>query len=289
MTTPAQGSKPPTSAAKPVPTTQRRKVTRTVLQQMKKQQQKIVMVTAYDFPFARLADQAGADILLVGDTLGMVVLGFDSTLPVTMDHMVHHTKAVSRSKPQAMIVGDMPFMSYQVTPEDALRNAGRLLQEAGAEAVKLEGGEKVLPMIEAIARADIPVMGHLGLTPQSVHQLGGYRVQGRDADSAIRLRRDAHLLQDAGCFALVLEAIPDSLATHIQADLSIPVIGIGAGAGCDGQVLVLHDLLGIYGEFIPKFVKRYADVAGVTTQALECFVQDVRSGTFPGPEHTYGG
>jgi 3-methyl-2-oxobutanoate hydroxymethyltransferase len=289
MTTPAQGSKSPTSAAKPGPTKSRRKVTRTVLQQMKKQQQKIVMVTAYDFPFARLADQAGADILLVGDTLGMVVLGFDSTLPVTMDHMVHHTQAVSRSKPQAMIVGDMPFMSYQVTPEDALRNAGRLLQEAGAEAVKLEGGEKVLPMIEAIARADIPVMGHLGLTPQSVHQLGGYRVQGRDADSAIRLRRDAHLLQDAGCFALVLEAIPDSLATQIQADLSIPVIGIGAGAGCDGQVLVLHDLLGIYGEFVPKFVKRYADVAGVTTQALECFVQDVRSGTFPGPEHTYGG
>jgi len=206
-----------------------------------------------------------------------------------MDHMVHHTQAVSRSKPQAMVVGDMPFMSYQVTPEDALRNAGRLLQEAGAEAVKLEGGEKVLPMVEAIARADIPVMGHLGLTPQSVHQLGGYRVQGRDADSAIRLRRDAHLLQDAGCFALVLEAIPDSLAMHIQADLSIPVIGIGAGAGCDGQVLVLHDLLGIYGEFIPKFVKRYADVAGVTTQALETFVHDVRSGTFPGPEHTYGG
>lgn len=289
MTTPAQGSKVPTSTAKPAPTKKRRKVTRTVLQQMKRQQQKIVMVTAYDFPFARLADQAGADILLVGDTLGMVVLGFDSTLPVTMDHMVHHTQAVSRSKPQAMIVGDMPFMSYQVTPEEALRNAGRLLQEAGAEAVKLEGGEKVLPMVEAIARADIPVMGHLGLTPQSVHQLGGYRVQGRDADSAIRLRRDAHLLQDAGCFALVLEAIPDSLAAQIQSDLSIPVIGIGAGAACDGQVLVLHDLLGIYGEFRPKFVKRYADIARVTVEALESFAKEVRSGDFPGPEHTYGG
>ena len=196
MTTPAQSSKPQVSPAKPTATEQRHKVTRTVLQQMKRQEKKIVMVTAYDYPFARLADQAGADILLVGDTLGMVVLGFDSTLPVTMEHMLHHTQAVSRSKPQAMIVGDMPFMSYQVTPEDALRNAGRFMQEAGAEAVKLEGGEKVLPMIEAITRADIPVMGHIGLTPQSVHQLGGYRVQGRDAAAAIRLRRDAHLQQD---------------------------------------------------------------------------------------------
>jgi len=267
----------------------RRKVTRTVLQQMKRQQRKIVMITAYDFPFAKLADQAGADILLVGDSLGMVVLGFDSTLPVTMEHMVHHTQAVSRSKPTAMIVGDLPFMSYQVTPEDALRNAGRLMQEAGAEAVKLEGGQKVLPMVEAIARADIPVMGHLGLTPQSVHQLGGYHVQGREADAAGILRRDARLLQEAGCFALVLEAIPDSLAGEITAELDIPVIGIGAGTACDGQVLVLHDLLGLYSGFVPKFVKRYADLAGVTGAALESYVQDVRAGRFPGPEHSYGG
>jgi 3-methyl-2-oxobutanoate hydroxymethyltransferase len=206
-----------------------------------------------------------------------------------MEHMVHHTQAVARSKPQAMVVGDLPFMSYQVSPEDALRNAGRLLQEAGAEAVKLEGGEKVLPMVEAIARADIPVMGHLGLTPQSVHQLGGYRVQGREADAAQRLRRDAHLLQESGCFALVLEAIPDSLASLIQADLSIPVIGIGAGASCDGQVLVLHDMLGLYGEFVPRFVKRYADLAGITVAALESYIHDVRTGRFPGPEHSYGG
>ena len=289
MTTPAQGRKPQGADSKAPAGEQRRKVTRTVLQQMKRQEQKIVMVTAYDFPFARLADRAGADILLVGDTLGMVVLGFDSTLPVTMDHMLHHTKAVSRSKPQAMIVGDMPFMSFQVTPEEALRNAGRLIKEAGAEAVKLEGGEKVLPMIDAISRADILVMGHLGLTPQSVHKFGGYHVQGRDAEAAIRLRRDAHLLEDAGCFALVLEAIPDSLAAQIQSELTIPVIGIGAGAACDGQVLVLHDLLGIYSEFVPKFVKRYADVGGATVTALETFAREVRSGAFPGPEHTYGG
>jgi len=268
---------------------QRRKVTRTMLQQMKSQQRKIVMMTAYDFPFAKLADQAGSDILLVGDSLGMVVLGFDSTLPVTMEHMVHHTQAVARSKPTAMIVGDLPFMSYQVTPEDALRNAGRLMQEAGAEAVKLEGGKKVLPMVEAITRADIPVMGHLGLTPQSVHQLGGYHVQGREADAAEILRRDARLLQEAGCFSLVLEAIPDSLASQIQSDLEIPVIGIGAGVGCDGQVLVLHDVLGLYGAFVPKFVKRYADLASVTEAALESYVNDVRTGRFPGPEHSYGG
>jgi 3-methyl-2-oxobutanoate hydroxymethyltransferase len=289
MSTPAKGGRqrgaaPPDSSAEP-----RRKVTRTVLQQMKRQQRRIVMVTAYDYPFARLADQAGADILLVGDTLGMVVLGFDSTLPVTMEHMLHHTQAVSRAKPKAMVVGDLPFMSYQVSPEEALRNAGRMLQEAGAEAVKLEGGQKVLPMVEAITRADIPVMGHLGLTPQSVHQLGGYHVQGREAAAAERLLRDARLLQEAGCFALVLEAIPDSLAAQVQADLSIPVIGIGAGAACDGQVLVLHDLLGLYDDFVPRFVKRYADLAGVTVAALESYIHDVRTGSFPGPEHSYGG
>jgi 3-methyl-2-oxobutanoate hydroxymethyltransferase len=289
MSTPAKGGRQGGAAPPEAAAGHRRKVTRTVLQQMKRQQRRIVMVTAYDFPFARLADQAGADILLVGDTLGMVVLGFDSTLPVTMEHMVHHTQAVARSKPRAMVVGDLPFMSYQVSPEDALRNAGRLLKEAGAEAVKLEGGEKVVPMVEAIARADIPVMGHLGLTPQSVHQLGGYRVQGREADAAQRLQRDARLLQESGCFALVLEAIPDSLASLIQADLSIPVIGIGAGASCDGQVLVLHDMLGLYGEFVPRFVKRYADLAGITVAALESYIHDVRNGRFPGPEHSYGG
>lgn len=269
--------------------TPRAKVTRGTLHQMCKRGDRIVMVTAYDYPFAKLADAAGVDILLVGDTLGMVVLGFDSTLPVTMEHMIHHTQAVARAKPAGMVVGDMPFMSYQASTEDAVRNAGRLVQEGGAEAVKLEGGEPVRPRIEAIARAGIPVMGHLGLTPQAVHQLGGYRVQGRDTRTAERLLRDAHILQDAGCFALVLEAIPVSVAKQISDSLDIPTLGIGAGPHCDGQVLVLHDLLGLYEEFVPKFVRRYADLAGAARAALEAFAHDVRTGRFPDKQHSYGG
>ncbi|UCE02486.1 MAG: 3-methyl-2-oxobutanoate hydroxymethyltransferase [Candidatus Latescibacterota bacterium] len=266
----------------------RPKVSRAKLGEMKKGGERIVMVTAYDYPFARLADAAGVDILLVGDTLGMVVLGFDSTLPVTMEHMVHHTQAVSRARPSGMIVGDMPFMSYQVTAEEAVRNAGRLVQEGGAEAVKLEGGERICAAVEAIASAGIPVMGHIGLTPQAVHQLGGYRVQGRDPAAAERLVRDAHALQESGCFALVLEAIPASVAQQITTTVRIPTIGIGAGPHCDGQVLVLHDLLGLFEEFVPKFVRRYADLAGSTRTALEAFADDVRSGRFPGKEHSYG-
>jgi 3-methyl-2-oxobutanoate hydroxymethyltransferase len=265
----------------------RGKTTRATLQAMKKHGEKIAMVTAYDFPFARLADQAGADVLLVGDSLGMVVLGFDSTLPVTLAHMLHHTQAVTRARPQAMVVADMPFMTYQVSAEDALRNAGRLVQEAGAEAVKLEGGAAIAPMAEAIARAGIPVMGHLGLTPQSVHQLGGYRVQGRTADTAARLHADARALQDAGCFAIVLEAVPMAVAGEITAGLEVPTIGIGAGKLCDGQVLVLHDLLGLFAEFVPRFVKQYADLGTAARTALQAFVADVRSGRFPGEEHTY--
>jgi 3-methyl-2-oxobutanoate hydroxymethyltransferase len=233
----------------------RPKVSRAKLGEMKKGGERIVMVTAYDYPFARLADAAGVDILLVGDTLGMVVLGFESTLPVTMEHMIHHTQAVSRARPSGMIVGDMPFMSYQVTTEEAVRNAGRL--------------------------------GHIGLTPQAVHQLGGYRVQGRDRAAAERLASDAHVLQESGCFALVLEAIPVSVAQQITTTVRIPTIGIGAGPHCDGQVLVLHDLLGLYEEFVPKFVRRYADLAGSTRAALEAFAHDVRSGRFPGKEHSY--
>jgi 3-methyl-2-oxobutanoate hydroxymethyltransferase len=217
----------------------------------------------------------------------MVVLGFESTLPVTMEHMIHHTQAVSRARPSGMIVGDMPFMSYQVTAEEAVRNAGRLVQEGGAEAVKLEGGEKIRAAVEAIASAGIPVMGHIGLTPQAVHQLGGYRVQGRDRAAAERLASDAHVLQESGCFALVLEAIPVSVAQQITTTVRIPTIGIGAGPHCDGQVLVLHDLLGLYEEFVPKFVRRYADLAGSTRAALEAFAHDVRSGRFPGKEHSY--
>ncbi len=267
----------------------RPKVTRDTLRDMRGRGERIVMVTAYDYPFAKLAAAAGVDILLVGDTLGMVVLGFDSTLPVTMEHMIHHTQAVARAKPSGMVLGDMPFMSYQASTEDAVRNAGRLVQEGGAEAVKLEGGEAVRPRIEAIARAGIPVMGHLGLTPQAVHQLGGYRVQGRDARAVERLMRDAQILQDAGCFALVLEAIPVSVAQQITAALEIPTIGIGAGPHCDGQVLVLHDLLGLYEKFVPKFVQRYADLAGSTRAALEAFAHDVRTGRFPDEQHSYGG
>ena len=267
----------------------RPKVTRATLQEMKKRGERIVMVTVYDHPFAQLADAAGVDVLLVGDTLGMVVLGFDSTLPVTMAHMLHHVAAVARARPAGMVIGDMPFMSYQASVEDAVRNAGRMVQEGGAEAVKLEGGEAVRPMVEAIARAGIPVMGHVGLLPQSVHQLSGYRVQGRDAEAAERLRRDAEALEAAGCFALVLEAIPDSLGREITAGLRIPTIGIGAGPHCDGQVLVLHDLLGLNEAAVPKFVQRYAQLAETTRAALTAYVQDVRSGRFPGKEHSYGG
>ena len=267
----------------------RAKVTRAALQEMKKRSERIVMVTAYDYPFAKLADAAGVDMLLVGDSLGMVVLGFENTLPVTMEHMLHHTQAVARARPAAMLVADMPFMSYQVSPEEALRNAGRLVQSGGAEAVKLEGGERCRRAIEAIAGAGIPVMGHIGLTPQSVHQLGGYRVQGREAGAAEQLLLEAQGLQDSGCFSLVLEAIPLAVAAQITAALRIPTIGIGAGPHCDGQVLVLHDLLGLPGGMVPKFVRRYADLAGMAREALERFVAEVRLGRFPDREHSYGG
>jgi 3-methyl-2-oxobutanoate hydroxymethyltransferase len=256
---------------------------------MKRDKRRIVMLTAYDFPFARLLDAAGVDVLLVGDSLGMVVLGFETTLPVRMEHVLHHAAAVTRARPRALVVADLPFMSFQVSPRHAVRNAGRLVQEAGAEAVKLEGGERVLPMVEAIARADIPVMGHLGLTPQSVHRFGGYRVQGRGTAAAARLRREAEQLQEAGCFALVLEAIPAALAGEITAALRIPTIGIGAGLQCDGQVLVTHDLLGLFDEFTPKFVQRYAEVGRVVRESAQTFAEDVRAGRFPRPQHTYAG
>ncbi len=285
-----QSVKPPSpEAAASVPAAPRPKVTRAVLQEMKQRGERIVMVTAYDHPFARLADAAGVDMLLVGDSLGMVVLGFENTLPVTMEHMIHHTQAVARAKPAGMIVADMPFMSYQVTAEEALRNAGRLVQEGGAEAVKLEGGERCRRAIESIAGAGIPVMGHIGLTPQSVHQLGGYRVQAKSDDAVRRLLQDAQILQEAGCFALVLEAIPLTVAQQVTATVRIPSIGIGAGPHCDGQVLVLHDLLGLQEQHVPKFVRRYADLAGASRAALAAFVQDVRGGRFPDREHSYGG
>jgi 3-methyl-2-oxobutanoate hydroxymethyltransferase len=248
---------------------------------------KLVMVTAYDYPFARLVDAAGVDVILVGDSLGMVMLGHESTLPVTMQDMLHHARAVARARPRALVVVDLPFMSFQVSPRQAVRNAGRLVQEGGAEAVKLEGGTRVLPMIEAIGRADIPVMGHLGLTPQSVHRFGGYRVQGRGAGAGKRLLHEARALEAAGCFAIVLEAIPAPLAAEISAALSIPTIGIGAGVACDGQVLVLHDLLGLQADLQPRFVRRFGEIGRQTRDAVAAFAAAVRSGAFPADEHTY--
>jgi 3-methyl-2-oxobutanoate hydroxymethyltransferase len=251
----------------------------------KQRGEKFAMLTAYDAPSARLLDEAGIPILLVGDTLGMMVLGYDSTVPVTMDDMVHHVRAVVRGRGNALVVGDMPFMSYQASIEDGLRNAGRLLQEGGAQAVKLEGGRRVLELVGALTDAGIPVMGHLGLTPQSVNQLGGYSVQGRD-EQAHDIMRDAKDLEAAGIFALVLEAIPAELGKKITASVDIPTIGIGAGPDCDAQVLVWHDFLGITGR-VPKFVKRYAELGDVIREAAGAFAAEVAAGTYPDDDHSY--
>ncbi len=255
--------------------------------QNKKGKEPIVMITAYDYPSAQMVDEAGVDIILVGDSLGMVVLGYDSTLPVTMEDMLRHTAAVVRGSKRALVVGDMPFMSYQLSPEQALDNAGRFIKEAGAHAVKLEGGEEVLEAIRKITSAGIPVMGHIGLTPQSIHKIGGYRVQGRDEETAEKLKKDAKLLEEAGCFSIVLEAVPMNLAKEITESLSIPTIGIGAGPYCDGQVLVYHDVLGLFQEFKPKFVKRYAELRGEIVEAIKRYADEVRERKFPDEEHSY--
>lgn len=244
------------------------------------------MLTAYDYPTALAIDQAGIDSILVGDSLGMVVLGYQTTLPVTMGDMLHHCQAVSRGARYALLIGDMPFLTYQTEPTEAVRNAGRFLQEAGMDAVKLEGGRERLDAIRAIISAGIPVQGHLGLTPQSVHQFGGFKPQGRDAQAARRLLEDAILLQDAGCFSLVLESVPARLAAYISKQLQIPTIGIGAGAGCDGQVLVTHDLLGLFDRFTPRFVKKYANLHGILSEAFSAYKADVEAGSFPGAEHS---
>jgi 3-methyl-2-oxobutanoate hydroxymethyltransferase len=270
----------------PKPSEERKKVTIRLIQAMKTRHEPISMLTAYDYPTALVMDQAGMDIILVGDSLGMVVLGYESTLPVTMDEMIHHCKAVARAAKFALLVGDMPFMSYQVSSNEAVRNAGRFLQEAGMNAVKLEGGSDRAETIRAIVSTGIPVMGHLGLTPQSVHQLGGFRPQGRDAEAAYKLVEDAQILQDAGCFSLVLESIPGRLAELVSQRLDIPTIGIGAGAGCDGQVLVTHDLLGMFDRFTPKFVKRYANLSAEMRKAFNEYKADVQAKMFPGTEHT---
>jgi len=246
----------------------------------------LVMVTAYDAPGARMADEAGVDMILVGDSLAMVVLGYDDTLQVTIDDMAHHTAAVARAKPRALIVGDLPWMSYHVSTEDTVRNAATLIR-AGAQAVKLEGGRKRLPMIEALIDAEIPVMGHLGLTPQSVHAMGGFKVQGREQEAALRLVADAKALAHAGCFGLVLEGVPDQVARMVTDAVDIPTIGIGAGRHCDGQVLVFHDVLGIEDRILPKFVRRYASLKQDGVAALEAYASDVRSGRFPADEESY--
>jgi len=250
--------------------------------------EKLRMVTAYDYPSALIADRAGADIILVGDSVGNVVLGYDDTLRVTIDVMVHHTAAVVRARPNALVVGDMPWLSFHVTTADAVRNAGRLVKEGGAEAVKLEGGRKRLPVIRALQDAEIPVMGHLGLTPQSVHEMGGYRVQGKRAHAAYELIDDARALADAGVFSIVLEGVPDAVAEIVSAEVPVPTIGIGAGPGCDGQVLVFHDVLGLGGgEYLPKFVRQYAHLQDEAVAALERFFSDVQSGAFPSDAETY--
>ena len=248
---------------------------------------KLTMVTAYDYPSARIVDQAGVDMILVGDSVANVVHGQPDTLTVSLDTMVLHSAAVARARPRALVVGDMPWMTYHVSVEDTVRNAGRMIREGGAEAVKLEGGRKRLPMIEALINTEIPVMGHLGLTPQSVHAMGGYRVQGRAVEEARTMLDDARTLAKAGCFSIVLEGVPDTLAELITNEVEVPTIGIGAGPATDGQVLVFHDLLGLAFGHRPKFVRTYADLTGDAVKALESFIADVQAGRFPSAEETY--
>ena len=267
--------------------TKKSRVTTAIVREMKKRGEKIAVLTAYDYPTAYLLDQSGLDVLLVGDSLGMVVLGYASTLPVTMEEMIHHTKAVCRGVERAMVIADMPFMSYQVSVEAALHNAGRFLKETDAQAVKLEGGREVAEMTRRMTASGIPVMGHLGLTPQSVQQFGGFKVQGRGDEAAQRLLEDARILEEAGAFSVVLEAMPAGLAGEITRSLGIPTIGIGAGADCDGQVLVTNDMLGTYERFTPRFVKKYANLSAPMGEAFTQYMDEVKSGIFPGKEHSF--
>lgn len=246
----------------------------------------IVMITAYDTPFARVVDQADVDIILVGDSLAEVVLGWEDTLHVGIEDLAHHVGAVARAGPRALLVGDMPWLTYHLEASDTVRNAA-ILVRAGAHAVKLEGGRRRVPAVRAICDAEIPVMGHLGLTPQSVHAMGGYKVQGREAVAAGELRKDAEALAEAGCFAIVLEGVPDALAERVTAEVDIPTIGIGAGPACDGQVIVLHDLLGLAGRNVPKFVRRYAELGSIATEAVRDWAADVRAGTYPSEAESY--
>jgi 3-methyl-2-oxobutanoate hydroxymethyltransferase len=253
----------------------------------KAENRKITMLTAYDYPFAKIVDEAGIDAIIVGDSVGMVVQGLENTLPVTMDEMVYHTKIVSRAVNNALIIGDLPFMSYQASVEDAVRNAGRFLKDAGASAVKIEGGAEVAHHIRAMTKSDIPVMAHIGLTPQSIHRMGGYKVQGKTEESAKRLIDEAHITEEAGAFSLLLEAIPMELAKKITEELSIPTIGIGAGPYCDGQVLVLHDVLGLFERFLPRFAKRYANLRDEALNAIKVYKEEVEKGIFPSEEQSF--
>ncbi|OGP51052.1 MAG: 3-methyl-2-oxobutanoate hydroxymethyltransferase [Deltaproteobacteria bacterium RBG_13_43_22] len=266
---------------------ERKKVTIQDLMGKKKEGKKITMLTAYDFAMASFIDQVGIDMILVGDSAGMVVLGYESTVPVTMDEMIHHCKAVRRGVRYAFLVGDMPFMSYNISREEAIRNAGRFMKEAGCDAVKLEGGLEVVETVKRITLAGIPVMAHIGLTPQTAGQLGGFRVQGKDAVSAQRLLDSAQALEEAGACSIVIECIPDKLAGLISQSLKIPTIGIGAGPACDGQVLVTNDLLGLFERFTPKFVKQYIKLFPMIKEAVEIYKNEVETGKFPGPEHTF--
>lgn len=263
------------------------KNTTATIRKAKEEGKKITMLTAYDYSFAKLMDESGINMLLVGDSLGMVMLGYEDTLSVTMEDMIHHTKAVARGAKNAMVVGDMPFMSYQTSVYDAVVNAGRLMKEGRANCVKLEGGSTVLPQIRAIVDAGIPVVAHIGLTPQSVNAFGGFKVQGKSVEAAQKLIEEAKAVEEAGAFAVVLEGIPAKLAEIITKEISIPTIGIGAGAGCDGQVLVYQDMLALFDDFKPKFVKHFANVGQVAREAFANYIKEVQDGTFPAEEHTY--
>ncbi|MFC2006369.1 3-methyl-2-oxobutanoate hydroxymethyltransferase [Chloroflexota bacterium] len=263
------------------------RVTINQVKEMKQKGEKITMLTAYDYSTARIVDEAGIPLILVGDSLGMVVLGYESTIPVTMDEMLHHTKAVVRGTKQAMVIGDMPFMTYHVSVDDALRNAARFIQECGAQAIKLEGGVTVAEKVKRVVECGIPVMGHIGLTPQSIHQFGGFKVQGRTPEAAIRMLEDARALEDAGAFSIVLETVPAPLAALITQKISIPTIGIGAGIGCDGQVQVINDVLGSFADFVPKHAKQYAKLTGIIRNAVTEYHKEVTTGSFPTDQQSF--
>jgi len=265
----------------------RKKITPVDIQAMKREGKRIAMLTAYDYPTALLEDRAGIEIILVGDSLAMTVLGYENTLPVTMDAMIHHTQAVTRGAKYALIIGDMPFMSYNTSERDAILNAGRFMKEGGADAVKLEGGASVKEIVKAIVRAGIPVMGHIGLTPQTISMLGGFKVQGKDAQGAQKIIDDALSLEDAGAFSVLLEAVPAPIAKRVTERLNVPTIGIGAGVHCDGQVLVVHDVLGLFDRFTPKFAKRYVNLSELMLKAFDSYREEVTKGTFPTDQHSF--